>query len=75
MDNNTMALAVALTITISTIAPGIAQGLSTMKAMEAMARQPEAAGSIRTTLIIALAFMEALSIYGLLVAFMLLGKF
>lgn len=75
MDVSMIALAVALTISISTIAPGIAQGLSTMKAMESIARQPEAAGDIRTTLIIALAFIEALSIYGLLIAFMLLGKF
>ena len=39
-----------------------------------MARQPEAAGDIRTSLILALAFMEALTIYGLLVAFLLLGN-
>ena len=44
------------------------------KAMEAMARQPEAAGSIRSSMIIALALMEALTIYGLLIAFMLIGK-
>jgi len=37
-----------------------------------IARQPEVAGELRTTLIIALAFMEALTIYGLLIAFMLL---
>jgi F-type H+-transporting ATPase subunit c len=43
--------------------------------MEAIARQPEAAGDIRTSLILALAFMEALTIYGLLIAFMVLGKF
>ena len=44
------------------------------KAMEAIARQPEASGDIRTTLILSLAFMEALTIYGLLIAFMILGK-
>ena len=42
--------------------------------MEGIARQPEAAGEIRTTMIIALALMEALTIYGLLIAIMLLGK-
>lgn len=42
--------------------------------MEAIARQPEAAGDVRSTLVIALALMEALTIYGLLIAFMLLGK-
>ncbi len=68
-----IAIAVALTIAISTIGPGIGQGLTASKALEAMARQPEAAGNIRTTMIIALAFMESLTIYGLLIAFMLYG--
>ena len=42
--------------------------------MDAIARQPEAAGNIRSTMIIAMALMEALTIYGLLIAFMLIGK-
>ena len=42
--------------------------------MEAIARQPEAAGNIRSSMIIAMALMEALTIYGLLIAFMLIGK-
>lgn len=67
-------LAAALAIAISTICPGIAQGMATAKAMEAIGRQPEAAGTIRTSLIVALAFMEALTIYGLLIALLLLGK-
>ncbi|MEG1500342.1 MAG: ATP synthase F0 subunit C [Clostridiales bacterium] len=75
MGNGIIAIAVALTISISTIGPGIGQGIAASKAMEGIARQPEAAGNIRTTLIIAMALMEALTIYGLLIAFMLLGKF
>jgi F-type H+-transporting ATPase subunit c len=67
-------LAAALSITVSTIIPGWSQGKATCKAMEAIGRQPEAAGDIRTTLIVALAFMEALTIYGLLIAILLLGK-
>lgn len=69
-----IAIAVALTISISTIAPAIAQGQAASKALEGMARQPEAAGNIRTAMILALAFMEALTIYGLLIAILLLGK-
>ena len=42
--------------------------------MDAIARQPEAAGNVRSTMIIAMALMEALTIYGLLIAFMLIGK-
>ena len=69
-----IALAAALAIAVSTIAPAIAQGKTAAKAMEAIARQPEAAGEIRSSLIIAMALMEALTIYGLLIAFMLVGK-
>ncbi len=69
-----IALAAALAIAVSTIAPAIAQGLTAKSAMESIARQPDAAKDIRSTLIIALALMEALTIYGLLIAFMLIGK-
>lgn len=69
-----IALAAALCIAISTIGPGLAQGRTASKAMEAIARQPEAAGDIRSTLILSLGLMEALTIYGLLIAFMLVSK-
>ena len=74
MGTGLIAIAAAMAICISTIAPGWAQGNAAAKALEGMARQPEAAGEIRTSMILALAFMEALTIYGLLIAFMLLGK-
>lgn len=70
-----LGIAAALAVAIATIGPGIGQGIAASKAMEAIARQPEASGDIRTSLILALAFMEALTIYGLLIAFMILGKF
>ena len=66
-----IALAAALAVALSTIGPGIGQGITASKAI---ARQPEAAGNIRSTMIIAMALMEALTIYGLLIAFMLIGK-
>ena len=69
-----IALAAAIAIAVSTIGPGIGQGLAASKAMEAIARQPEAAGDIRSTLILSLGLMEALTIYGLLIAFMLLNN-
>ena len=74
MSTGIIAIAAALAIAISTIGPGIGQGLAAAHAMDAIARQPEAAGSIRSSMIIALALMEALTIYGLLIAFMLIGK-
>ena len=69
-----IALAAAIAVALGTLGPGIGQGIAASKAMEAMARQPEAAGNIRSSMIIALALMEALTIYGLLIAFMLIGK-
>ena len=70
-----LGLAAAVAVAIATIGPGLGQGIAASKAMDAIARQPEASGDIRTSLILALAFMEALTIYGLLIAFMILGKF
>ena len=74
MNRGLIAIAAALTIAISTIAPAIGQGKTASKAMEAIARQPEAAKDIRSTLILSLGLMEALTIYGLLIAFMLVAK-
>ena len=46
--------------------------IMTGQAVEGIARQPEAEGKIRGTLLLSLAFMEALTIYGLVVALALL---
>ena len=69
-----IAIAAAIAIAISTIGPGIGQGIAASKAMEGMSRQPEIAGEIRTAMILACAFMEALTIYGLLIAILLINK-
>ena len=69
-----IALAAAIAIAVSTIGPGIGQGLAASKAMEAIARQPESAGTIRSTLILSMGIMESLTIYGLLIAFMILAN-
>lgn len=68
-------LAAAITMALSTVGPAIAQGMTAKSAMESIARQPEAAGDIRSALIISMALMEALTIYGLLIAFMILAKY
>uniref|UniRef100_A0A453PMG2 ATP synthase subunit C, plastid n=1 Tax=Aegilops tauschii subsp. strangulata TaxID=200361 RepID=A0A453PMG2_AEGTS len=52
--------------------PGVGQGTAAGQAVEGIARQPEAEGKIRGTLLLSLAFMEALTIYGLVVALALL---
>lgn len=69
-----IAIAAALSIAISTIFPALAQGRTAKAAMESIARQPDAAKDIRSSLIVSLAMMEALTIYGLLIAFMLIAK-
>ena len=56
------------------VGPGIGQGLAAAHAMDAIARQPEAAGTIRSNMIIAMGLLESLTIYGLLIAFLLIGK-
>jgi len=61
-------LAAALAIGLSSIGPGLGQGNAAGQAVEGIARQPEAEGKIRGTLLLSLAFMEALTIYGLVVA-------
>ena len=61
-----IAIGVALAIGLSTIGVGIGQGLAASKALEGMARQPD--------MILAMGFMEALAIYGLVIAFMLIAK-
>ena len=74
MESGIIAIAAAFCMALSTIGPALGQGKTASAAMEAIARQPEAAGDIRSTLILSLGLMEALTIYGLLVAFMLVGK-
>ncbi len=73
-ENAIYALAAAAAIALSTIFPALGQGKAAKSALESIARQPDAAKDIRSTLLLSLALMEALTIYGLLVAFMLAGK-
>lgn len=74
MTSSLIAVAVALAIGLSTIGPGIGMGLAGGRALDGMARQPEVAGQLRTNMILVFAFMESLTIYGLVIAFMLLAK-
>ena len=55
-----IALAAALAIALAAFGSALAQGNVASKALEGMARQPEAAGMLRTNMILALAFIESL---------------
>ena len=59
-------------LAIAAAACGIAQSIAAKQGLEGIARQPEAAGSIQTAMILGLAFIESLVIYVLLVALILL---
>jgi F-type H+-transporting ATPase subunit c len=61
----------AFILGMSALGAGIGTGIATGKAVEAVARQPEARGDILSTLIIGSAFSEATAIYGLLIAIIL----
>ena len=65
-------IAAGLSIGLAAIGPGIGQGQAAGAAVEGIARQPEAENKIRGTLLLCLAFMEALTIYGLVVSLSLL---
>ena len=71
---STIAITVGIMMACCVVGPAIAQGKVASNALEAIARQPEMAGQIRSTMILALGLIEALTIYGLLIAFMLVGK-
>ncbi len=64
-------LATAVAIGFGAIGPGIGIGIIGGKAVEALGRNPDAESSIRTTMILALAFAEAIAIYALVVALIL----
>ncbi len=64
-------LAKAIAIGAGALGPGIGIGLIGAKAMEAIGRNPEAAGKILVPMLIASAFAEAIAIYALVIAFSL----
>jgi len=64
-------LSVAIAIAVGAIAPALGIGMIGSKAVEALGRNPEAESAIRTTMILALAFAEAIAIYALVVALIL----
>ncbi len=55
------------TVALGGVLPAFSIGWLTSKAMEAIGRNPEAAGDIRTTMILGVAFAEAIAIYALVV--------
>ena len=55
---------------LAAIGPGIGVGIVAGNAVQAMARQPEVAGMLRTTMFLGIAFTEALALIGFVLFFL-----
>ena len=62
----------ALAVGLGAIGPALAEGRAVASALDAIARQPEAAGTISRTLFVGLAMIETMAIYCLVIALLLL---
>lgn len=69
-----LAIASGLGIGIAAFGGALGQGKAAAAALDGIARNPGAASKVQTPMIIALALIESLVIYALVIAFMLMGK-
>lgn len=69
-----IALGAGLAIGIGALGCGLGQGRLAASAMESLGRNPNSEPQIRTWMIVGLAFVESLSLYALLVAYIMQGK-
>ena len=69
-----LALTVPLALGLAAMGSAFGLGRAVSAAMDAISRQPEAGGQIQTAMIIGCALIEALTIYVLVIAFVLQGK-
>ncbi len=69
-----LGIAAALAIGLAAFGGALGQGRAAAAALDGIARNPAASGKIFTPMIVGLALIESLVIYGLLIAFMLQGK-
>lgn len=67
----TKALAMAIAAGFGVLGPGIGIGILVSRALEGMARNPEAAPKIQSMMILGIAFVEALAIFALVIAFLI----
>lgn len=69
-----IALAAGIAIGVAAFGGALGQGKAAAAALEGIARNPGAASKVQTPMIIALALIESLVIYALVIAFILQGK-
>jgi F-type H+-transporting ATPase subunit c len=65
-------LGAVLAVAFGAIGPALGEGRAVAAAMDAIARQPEAAGTISRTLFVGLAMIETMAIYCLVIALLVL---
>ena len=68
MEGSISDVGAAIAIGLGALGPGLGIGMLASKAMESLARNPEAAGPSQQNMILAIAFAEAIAIYALVVA-------
>lgn len=66
------AIAAAVIIAVASGAGAVAMAMAVYKSVDGTSRQPEAAGSIRTTMMMGLVFIETAIIYALIVAILII---
>lgn len=69
-----IALVAGIAVCLTCIGAAIGISMTASKTVESMARQPEAASKVQTLGLIAMAFIEATAIYGLLIGILLFTK-
>lgn len=74
VESGMIAVGAGLAVGVAVLGAGLGQGKAVAAALEAIGRNPSAAGSLTTPLIIGLVFMEALGILSFVVAYLLQGK-
>ncbi len=73
-NSGLIAIGAGIAIAGAAFGAGLGQGRAVAAAMESIGRNPNAADRIQTPMIIGIAFIEALAIYALVIAFLLQGK-
>ena len=66
------AIGAGICMGIGAIGPGVGEGTAVAHALDGMARQPEATGTLRTNMILGCAIAETTGIYSLIIAFLIL---
>ena len=66
------AIGAALCMGIGSVGPALGEGNAVGRALEGMARQPEAANTLRTNMILGCAITETTGIYSLVIALLIL---